>query len=254
MGSTTAPHPRRHRIDDARCLRDALRYELGASEGRLRKLPAESELVERFGCSRNAVREALNLLLDEHLIERRQGVGTLAVRAAPPHVTTPRPCGLVHEIADGPTRVRYQALEIKEVGSSGAIGSLLGLADGAPLVVLPRLTVVDGAPTCLWDTFVPRETGLRLAASPSAGDTYELFREALGIEAVDAHMLVEAVIADASVADLLEVEVGQPLLRFERIISDRAGKVVALSFGRARADRVAISWSPQPTPLDAKRD
>jgi GntR family transcriptional regulator len=250
---------RRQRIHHARCLRDALRYELTASGGRLRQLPAESELTERYGCSRNTLREALNLLRDEHLIERRQGAGTLVIRESTPHVTTGK-TGLVHQIADGPARVSYEALELKEVGSSGAIASLLGLAPGAPLSVLPRLTIADGTPICLWDIFVPREVGGRLEAAPSSGDTYELFEHALGISIVDASMLVDATLADMSVSELLEVDVGAPLMRFERVISDtNTGHVVALAFGRARADRMALLWGSRGCvvetrlPVDAKR-
>ena len=218
----------------------------------MRQLPAESELTERYGCSRNTLREALNLLRDEHLIERRQGAGTLVLRESPPHVATERQCGLVHEITDGPARVTYEALELRDVGSSDAITSLLGLAPGAPLSVLPRLTVADGTPICLWDIFVPREVGLRLAAAPANGDTYELFERALGLSIVDARMLVDATLADSSVAELLQVDVGAPLLRFERIIAGGSGRVVALSFGRARADRMALLWGGQGAPrLDA---
>lgn len=47
-------------------------------------LPTESELCARHAVSRHTVREALRLLVDLGLIERRQGAGSRVVATAPP--------------------------------------------------------------------------------------------------------------------------------------------------------------------------
>jgi GntR family transcriptional regulator of arabinose operon len=44
------------------------------------KLPSESELINQFGVSRNAVRQAINELIKERLVESRQGIGTFCVK------------------------------------------------------------------------------------------------------------------------------------------------------------------------------
>jgi len=44
------------------------------------KLPSESELMAQFGISRNAVRQAINELIKERLVESRQGIGTFCVK------------------------------------------------------------------------------------------------------------------------------------------------------------------------------
>lgn len=239
MATPDVLRQRHRRIDDARCLRDALRYDLTALGGDIHQLPGESELIARFGCSRNALREALNLLRNERLIERRQGAGTLVVGDSTLLMATENQ-GLRHDIVNGPARVHYQFLEVKEVAASGAVAQVLGLSNGEPVLVIPRLTIIDDEPALLWDTFVPRAVGRQLAASKSDGDFYELLRETLGIVVTDIRMRVEAVVADPSVSRLLQVDIGQPLLRFERVTCDRSGDFVALSFGRARADRVAL--------------
>ncbi|MDB5414734.1 MAG: hypothetical protein JWR10_3069, partial [Rubritepida sp.] len=51
---------------------------------------------------------------------------------------------------------------------------------GTPVIVLERLTSVDGVPTCLWTTYLRREDGLKAAAVTSQGDSYELLEMALG--------------------------------------------------------------------------
>jgi GntR family transcriptional regulator of arabinose operon len=44
------------------------------------KLPSESELMAQFDVSRNAVRQAVNELTKERLVESRQGIGTFCVK------------------------------------------------------------------------------------------------------------------------------------------------------------------------------
>src|SRR5690348_453127 len=46
-------------------------------------LPAEAELTQEFGTSRNTVREALRLLVERGLVRRRQGSGTMVTATAP---------------------------------------------------------------------------------------------------------------------------------------------------------------------------
>jgi len=46
-------------------------------------LPAEAELTQEFGTSRNTVREALRLLVERGLVRRRQGSGTTVTATAP---------------------------------------------------------------------------------------------------------------------------------------------------------------------------
>lgn len=44
------------------------------------KLPSESELIRRFGVSRNSVRQAVNELVRERLVETRHGMGTFCIK------------------------------------------------------------------------------------------------------------------------------------------------------------------------------
>lgn len=46
-------------------------------------VPAEAELTQEFGTSRNTVREALRLLVERGLVRRRQGSGTIVTATAP---------------------------------------------------------------------------------------------------------------------------------------------------------------------------
>ena len=72
-----AARRRRLRADRARQLADLLRHQLlteGFADG---VLPHEDAIGVDYGASRNTVRQALDLLRTEQLVERLPGVGTV---------------------------------------------------------------------------------------------------------------------------------------------------------------------------------
>jgi GntR family transcriptional regulator len=230
----------RRRADDVRRVRDLLRQELAVLSAGTGILPDERLLALQLRASRNAVREALNLLRDEGFVERRQGRGTIVTTPPPHRMQGGR--GLVNSVAGG-ERVHYEALWHHDAPASATVAEQLGIAPGDAVLVLERLTSIDGVPTCLWTSYLRRDEGLRVAATPCDGDGYELLEAALGIEVAQVDLCVEAVLADASVAEILQVRGGQPLLRLSRVITDATGRTVALGFGRALGNRMAMAFS-----------
>src|ERR1700756_4118416 len=51
-------------------------------------LPTETELMARYSASRQTVREALRILMDQGLIVRRAGLGSVVIAAEPPVLFT----------------------------------------------------------------------------------------------------------------------------------------------------------------------
>ena len=231
---------RRRRMDDARCIRDVLHFEIRCARQELLLLPDEREIAQRLGCSRNAMREALSLLRSEEVIERRQGAGTVVVGESAPLMVTEF-CGLLQENPGEETNLRHELLSVREISARGPIGALLGLGDDESILVLTRRSLIDGTPAFLWDNYVPYEVGVQITARASTEAYLDIFRDVLGIQIADVSRRIEAVLADTSVADILQVAIGQPLLHIEAVLSDTNGCVVALAFGRARADRVSLS-------------
>lgn len=80
-----AARRRRLRADGARLLADLLRHQVrtGAFPGGV--LPYEDTIGTDYRVSRNTVRQALDLLRGEGIVERQPGVGTVVVGERYPH-------------------------------------------------------------------------------------------------------------------------------------------------------------------------
>lgn len=237
------------RLDEARRLRDLLRYELCTYPPQDLGLSDERSLALRLGGSRNALRQALQLLRDERIVDRRPRLGTVVVAQPGPAVESEFE-GLAREISDGRSRVRYEVISFREVAPIASVSHLLEQPAVAPLYLLSRLTAVDDRPACIWDTYFRGSESSRISAQlrgegrgtpVETRDFFELVSAALGTDISTLSMRVEAVLADEPCSRILDVPVGSPLLRFERVVHDTGGRALALSFGRGRPDQIAIA-------------
>ncbi|WP_195210596.1 GntR family transcriptional regulator [Actinomarinicola tropica] len=233
-----APH-RRRRSDDARQVADLLRAQILQGLHGEGPLPMEDHLVRAHGVSRNAVREALDLLRAEGLVERRQGAGTFVVARKAMH-----DFDRLRSIADSVQATgepRFETITAQLLPAPSTVATALAVGDGEPAVLLERLMVVDGTPLSIRSSWMPGSL-----AEPLLGceldrlHYYRLVRSVLGIELTRGHLVIEAVVAGAGAASLLGVPDGAPLFLMERTSYLADGRPFEFGFTRSRADRVAL--------------
>jgi GntR family transcriptional regulator len=206
-------------------------------------LPSEWELVTTLDVSRGVIREALELLRGEGLIDRLQGAGTFVV--SPERNATPIEefGSMVKNIDDGVARVRWELLEFELVKAPWLIAEHLGVAEGDDVVYAERRQSLDGEPVLLRSSWMPTDLGDIVRSDPGATrrSVYELLETALGHAIGHADLRIEATLADSSTAGVLGVAEGAPLVLLERLVYDVHGRPVEYGHSRLRADRCALT-------------
>lgn len=230
---------RRRRADRARQVADVLRRQVLHGAFPSGALPAEPQLVKDFGASRNTVREALDLLRAEGLIERLPGVGTVVVSEKYSH-------GLERLLGLAET-LREHGAVTNEVRTTGLITppreitARLALPAGEPVVYLERLRRLNGVPLSLDLTYLVRDLGEALLAEDLVNnDIFVLLERVSGQRLGLAELTVEAVNADPHSAAVLEAPRGAALLMAERLTQLADGRPVDLEFIRFRGDRITM--------------
>lgn len=239
--TTVAAHRARRRLraDRARQLADLLRQQAlsGAFPGGT--LPHESTLATEYGTSRNTVREALDLLRAEGLVERQPGVGTVVVAHKYPHGLD-RLMGLAETLREH-GRVTN---EVRTVGPAPAppVADRLGLAPGTDVLYIERLRRLGGLPLSLDLTYIPLDIGTELlGADLENTDVFRLLEAVTGQHLGHAEITLEAVSADTHSAAVLEAPRGAAVLMLERLTHLADGRPVDLEFIRFRGDRNTMS-------------
>jgi len=179
------------------------------------RLPVEQELGEIYGISRITVRQAMQQLLDEGLVDHKQGKGTFVVSRV-----------VRHDLA-GLTGIIDQ---MRAQGLSPQTSVISFAADSAPPPIAERLGTgcrrvvhyrrlyrLEGVPFGLADIFLPVPASRIQLEEIEAMPAYDLVTRKLGWTIHQAALSICAEAAGAETAILLDVQPGEPLMRFERM-------------------------------------
>lgn len=205
-------------------------------------LPSEQALAAELGVSHGTVRKALDALVADKLLQRRQGKGTFVVeqtaeqalfqffricdrdgkRATP----TSSNATVVRRPA---TRLEAKRLELKPKSDVYAIGRVRSV-DQTPLIRETLVVSVDRFP----------DLDQR---KPLPNTIYVLYQQAYGALVTEAQEQVIAVAATATDAKVLNVAKGTPLLKVERIALDHQKNPLELRMSFVRTDSLSYSVS-----------
>lgn len=200
--------------------------------------PSERELVGRFGVARMTVRQALDALVAEGLLERMPGRGTFVARprrSATPVLSFSEEMGRRGMVPESQTLL----LRLEQAG--GGVARALAIAEGDGVVHWRRLRHADGAPMSIEDTYLPEV----LVPDFLEGAVPTSLYDELALRRLRPAWVDDAVAADLASGDearLLGVPAGSSVLRKQRRAL-RDDRVVEVSRGVYRADRYTLRVS-----------
>jgi GntR family transcriptional regulator len=241
-GASTSPRPpaapaRQRAVHKHVQVREYVRGLLdGAEPGT--PAPSERELVHRFGVARMTVRQALDALVGEGLLERVPGRGTFVAqrRTQPVAVLT----SFTEDMRRRGVRPSGQTLLARVESAGPGVARALEIAEGDRVVHWQRVRSGDGLPVCIENAYLNAELVPGLLDRLPESLYEELGRR--GLEPTWGEDSVEAAVASAPEARLLDVPVGSPVLRIaRRTCADKLPVEVSRSI--YRPDRYQM-WVP----------
>lgn len=137
------------------------------------RIESEPQLARRFGVSRFTVARAIEILVDEGLIRRRQGLGSFV--APPSLVRAPSYLSSFTEAVEAQDRTASHRL----LGFGPADWREgLPYPEEAPLIGMDRLRLVDGVPAAIHRSVIDRTVADRigLTRSVAAAPGFSLYR------------------------------------------------------------------------------
>ena len=178
------------------------------------RLPSERELVQEFGCARMTVHRALRELEEEGLIERRQGSGSF-VAELHPISNLLRVRDIAEEIAERGHVHTTRVCRVSRDAADPATAAAMRLAAGAGVFRVQLVHCENGVPIQLEDRHVNPALAPDLLAQDFTRVTpsFLLFEHA---PLTEAEQVVEAIVATAELARLLDVAPGSALLMVSR--------------------------------------
>ncbi|NOY55382.1 MAG: GntR family transcriptional regulator [Actinobacteria bacterium] len=138
------------------------------------RLPSDAELCERFGVSRMTARQAITLLANEGLLERRRGSGTFASARRVPR-TLGSPLSFSESTRGRGMKPTSRVLRAGPTDLTPEDAEALGIEITAPAIVLERLRLADGIPMAIEHAVMPADDSGLLDEDLTSGSLHEAF-------------------------------------------------------------------------------
>lgn len=185
-------------------------------------IPSEIALARRFNVSQGTVRKAINELVAENMLMRRQGKGTFVATHADDG-TTYRFLHL-RNLAGEQEYPQSKFINFSRGKADAQVAKRLDIRSGSALVQMQRVLTLSGKPVVYDDIRLPAtllkgisSTMVEEHVNAYKGTLYSLYETQYQIRIISAQERIRAALADADIAELLGVAAGTPLLCIERV-------------------------------------
>lgn len=201
------------------------------------KISSENELRVLYDISRNTVQKALEELVQEGILERKQGRGTFVSK---PKIKQPLTgfYSFSKVIASQGMQPKDIVLDLKTNFADYNIAEKLQINHGDEVISLERLRTANKEPIILETSYLPQSIIAELTNDElEKHSLYDLLEEKYGIIVVKAKETFEPVLIREYEEEHLGVKVGTPGLLLDRIAYDMEGRAVEYCRSIVRGDR-----------------
>lgn len=219
-------------------LKEIIEKKIGLNEWKTGdKILSENELRQMYSISRNTVQRALDELVQEGILERKQGRGTFV---AQPKIEQPLIgfYSFSKVMAEQGMRPKDIILDLRTIPAEYKITKRLQITQDDEVISLQRLRTANDEPIILETSYLPRSLVNKLSREDlEEYSLYDLLEKKYGIIVVKAKETFEPVLVREQEEELLGVKAGTPGLLLDRIAYDAEGRAVEYCRSVVRGDR-----------------
>lgn len=201
------------------------------------QIPGEMELCQHYGVSRTVIRQALNELSYEGLIQKHKGKGTFVAASKISENLVQDLTGFYQDMVERGREIQTYVLEQKLVPANTKVATFLQIAVGVTVIKVDRLRFVDGEPMVLVVTYIPYAMCPDLLQQDLSNQSLYAFLESRGLVIATGQRWIEAVPANEFEAQLLQIKVGAPMVMLDSVSFIADGTPIEYYHALHRGDR-----------------
>ncbi|MFD1125470.1 GntR family transcriptional regulator [Lentilactobacillus raoultii] len=180
------------------------------------RIPSERELSGEFGVSRMTLRQAIQTLVDEGILERRVGSGTFVanqkVQEKMSGVTGFTDLMLAQGKKPSSKTISYHTME-----PSLSEMEKLKITQDQSVLRMERIRYGDNVPICFEVATVPENIVAGLEKSEVTSSLYRALEQKKNLSLGKAQQTVSAMLASERIAEYLDIKRGDAILRLRQI-------------------------------------
>lgn len=221
-----------------RILEHEIREHLEAGQ----KLDSETRLAERFNVNRHTLRRAVDVLVQEGLIERRRGVG-LFVLDPPFDYPLEADTRLTANLAHMRTRGQRQLLRKFTAPAGKSVSERLQVKEDTPVFCLEYLITTDKKTLSLASHYFEYKPFAAIYTDfERSGSLHAFIRNTYGLELKRVSSVISAGLPNQDDASFLRIPKTLPVLTVRSLnVDQKTNKPVEYVRSRFRSDRLELS-------------
>jgi len=205
-------------------------------------IESENELSKRFKVSRMTTRKALDELVIMGILHREHGRGTF-VSDRPKFKDLQRFSCFTEEAESKGLKVTTKVVNFFNDFATPLVASKLGITTNKRIWYTQRIRIVDKKPYAYQDSAFLVSVFGDCTKEILEGSIYYHLEHDKGLVFSFADQVIEACLADEKLAGLLEISVGDPLLKITLVSHLKDGKAFEYGSTYYRSDRFQITQS-----------
>ncbi|MCF8302956.1 MAG: GntR family transcriptional regulator [Bacteroidales bacterium] len=197
-------------------------------------LPNEVDMAKQLGISRNTVRQAINRLVYEGLLVRKNGVGTKVVDKSV-NTRLSNWLSFTQEMKAKGIAIKNYELTLDWVEPDKALIEFFNLKKAEPILRMQRLRGNKSHPFVFFISYFHPRIGLT-EQEDFTRPLYEILEQDHAVVAKLSREEISALSADEFLAEKLKVNAEKPILKRKRYVFDPGNRPIEYNLGYYRAD------------------
>lgn len=180
------------------------------------RIPSERELALNFEVSRMTLRQAVQTLVDEGILERRIGAGTYVANRKVQEKMSGVTSFTDLMTAQGKTP-SSKTISFHIANPSLSEAEKLRLSDGEQVLRMERIRYADNVPICFEVATVPQSLVADFSKAEITSSFYKTLEEKGGYQMGGAQQTVSAQLASERIAEYLDIKRNGSILRLRQV-------------------------------------
>jgi DNA-binding GntR family transcriptional regulator len=209
------------------------------------RLPSEHQLAAMFKVHRMTIRQAINKLVEGHLLVRKRRTGTFLLSDKNPMLirSLENISTYYDDIREAGLDPSYKTLEATIVPVTEPHASSLGLLVGDPVLSIYRMMLASDVPLVLERCYLPASLFPGLLDRNLNTMLYVLMKDEYQIVPSFAQQEIGAVLPNPAERKLLKVNLTCPCIQINSLAFDQEGRPIELAMALHRGDKYRFRCS-----------
>lgn len=204
-------------------------------------LPSEADLCSMYELSRTAVRQALDELVMEGLVQKEKGRGTFVSHPKISKFVVQEVKGFFDEMTSKGETVTTEILKKELVIPPADVAEALGLQPGDQCIEIQRIRKIEAEPIVEVQTYLPFPRFARLLdIDMTPHSLYRTLASDFDVIPSGGRKHIYATAAHRELADHLRLDIGAPTLKLVAVNVDQSGEPFEYFVAWYRGDRTSF--------------